>query len=221
MSRLGPIAVLVAAAALSACSTVQRVGGLFDGDDGPTQTAPQDGRISILTFEQQLTPDASLAGRSIIPPQAVSTTEWSQPGGTADNSPPHIAGTTNLDVAWRANLGQGSDRRVRLAAPPVIADGNLYFLDADHRVHAINALTGDRVWSRELRPSAGEDRRARGGGVAAMGGRVFVTTGFGFTVALNGATGDESWRTQASAPFHGAPTAAGGRVYAVTNDSEL
>lgn len=222
MSRLGPIAAaLAAAAALSACSTVQRVGNLFDGDDAPTQTAPRDGRISFLAFEQELTPSAELAGRAIIPPQAISTTDWSQPGGAPDNTPPHIAGTTQLEVAWRASLGAGSDRRVRLAAPPVIADGNLYFLDADHRVHAVNALTGDDVWSQTLRPQEGDDRRARGGGVAVAGGRVFVTTGFGFIVALNGATGEEAWRTQASAPFHGAPTAAGGRVYAVTNDSEL
>ncbi|HRK63155.1 MAG TPA: PQQ-binding-like beta-propeller repeat protein, partial [Terricaulis sp.] len=32
---------------------------------------------------------------------------------------------------------------------------------------------------------------------------------------------DEVWRVSAGAPFHSAPTVAGGRVYAITNDSEL
>src|SRR5262249_53708067 len=56
---------------------------------------------------------------------------------------------------------------------------------------------------------------------AAAGGRVFVTTGFGFAAALDATTGNEVWRAEAGAPFHAAPTVAGGRVYAVTNDSEL
>ncbi|MEJ0059119.1 MAG: PQQ-binding-like beta-propeller repeat protein [Terricaulis sp.] len=223
MSRLGPIAAaLAAAAALSACSTVSRVGDMFGGgNDEPTQTAPEDGRISILTFEQALTPDPALAGRTVVVPPPAAAGDWSQPGGTIDNTPVHVAGTAGLQVAWRANLGAGSDRRVRLAAPPVISEGKLFFLDADHRVHAVDANTGDRLWTHELRPNEGEDRRARGGGVAASAGRVFVTTGFGFAVALNAQDGSEVWRAQAGAPFHAAPTVAGGRVYAVTNDSEL
>ena len=86
MSRLGPIVVLAATAALSACSTVQRVGSLVGGGNHhPTQTAPQDGRVSILTFEQQLTPDPALNGHAIVVPAATGETDWSEPGGTADN----------------------------------------------------------------------------------------------------------------------------------------
>jgi outer membrane protein assembly factor BamB len=50
---------------------------------------------------------------------------------------------------------------------------------------------------------------------------LFVTTGFGFIVALNVDTGEELWRADGGAPFHSAPTVAGDRVYAITNDSEL
>ncbi len=224
MKPLRPIAIVAAAAALSACSTVSRIGDAinpFNDNDAPSQTAPQDGRISILAFEQQLAQDPSLAGRAIIAPTPVAFADWSQPGGTADNSPPNSTGTVALTQAWRANLGEGSNNRVQLAAPPVIDGGRLYFLDADHRVHAIDASTGDRLWTESLRPRGTRDRVARGGGVAAAGGRVFVTTGFGFIVALEGANGEEVWRTQGGAPFHSAPTYSGGRLYAITNDSEL
>ncbi len=224
MKPLRPIALVVAAAALSACSTVSRIGdaiNVFDGDNTPTQTAPQDGRISILAFEQQLTPDPALASRTIVVPAAVTLTDWGQPGGTADNSPPNASGTAVLQQAWRANLGEGTNDRVQIAAPPVIADGRLYFLDADHRVHAVDANSGDRVWTQSLRPDARRDRVARGGGVAVSGGRVFVTTGFGFIAALDAATGDQVWRAEGGAPFHSAPTVMGGRVYAISNDSEL
>jgi outer membrane protein assembly factor BamB len=224
MKPLRPIALLAAAAALSACSTVSRIGDAinpFDGGDAPRQTAPEDGRISILAFEQQLAPDPTLAGRAITTPASVTLTEWSQPGGTADNSPPNASGAVSLSRAWTADLGQGSNNRSQIAAPPVISDGRLYFLDADHRVHAVEASSGDRVWTQTLRPRETRDRVARGGGVAAAGGRVFVTTGFGFVVALDGNSGDEVWRAEVNTPFHSAPTYAGGRIYAITNDSEL
>lgn len=218
-NRLGSVATIaVAAAALSGCSTV---GGWFGGDNEPsTSNVPQDGRISILAFEQQLAPDPSLAGRTIVTPPAVQLSEWPQPGGVANNAPPNASGTATLERAWRANLGAGSNNRVHLAAPPVIAGGRLFFLDADHRVHAIDARNGSRAWNVSVRGES-RDRNARGGGVAYSSGRLFVTTGYGTIVALDAGTGNEVWRTSGGAPFHSAPTAVGGRVFAITNDSEL
>ncbi len=225
MSRLSTVAALAAAAAVSACSTMSRVGDAVwpfnDGQTAPAATAPQDGRVSVLAIEQQLTPDPALAGQAIVVPAAVQVAEWPQPGGTADNSPPHPSGMATLQRAWRADLGAGSNGRVQIAAPPVIADGVLFFLDADHRVHAVQARDGERLWARALRPQGGRDRAARGGGLAAAGGRVFVTTGFGFIAALDAANGQEVWRADAGAPFQSAPTVSGARVYATTNDSEL
>jgi outer membrane protein assembly factor BamB len=162
-----------------------------------------------------------LATRAITVPAAVTVTEWTQPGGTADNSPPQSTGSAVLERAWRVDLGQGSNNRVAIAAPPVIADGRLYFLDADHRLHARSASDGQRIWSERLRPDDSRDRVARGGGVAAGGGRIYVTTGFGFVAALDAESGNEIWRAEANAPFQSAPTFSGDRVYAVTNDSEL
>jgi outer membrane protein assembly factor BamB len=133
----------------------------------------------------------------------------------------HLAGAGALTVAERFSLGSGSSERVRIAAPPVIAGGKIYFLDSEHRVRAFDAATGREQWARRLRPEESRDRVALGGGVAIGDGRLYVTTGFGFTVALNTETGEQIWRTQVGAPFHAAPTFAGGRVYAVTNDSEM
>ncbi|HVY84821.1 MAG TPA: PQQ-binding-like beta-propeller repeat protein [Caulobacterales bacterium] len=223
MSRIGPIALLAATAALSACSTAQKIGGVmpFGHHRSHERAEPQDGRVSILTFEQALAPDPNLAGHAVVVPPVEPITDWQQPGGTPDNSPTHLAGQASLEVAWRADLGQGSNRRSHLAAPPVISEGKLFFIDADQRVIALDAASGHRLWSVELRPQHSKDHRARGGGVAASGGRVFVTTGFGFAVALDAQNGHEVWRSQAGAPFDAAPTVVGSRVYAVTNDSEL
>ncbi|MES1200291.1 MAG: PQQ-binding-like beta-propeller repeat protein [Pseudomonadota bacterium] len=221
MSRIGGIALIAATAALSACSTVSRVNPFGHHGHSSGQTAPQDGRVSILTFEQALTPDPNLAGHTVVIPPVQPITEWSQPGGIATNAPEHLAGQASLTVAWRADLGQGSNRHAHLAAPPVVSEGKLYFLDADQRVRAFDAASGHQLWQQELRPHHSRDHRASGGGIAASGGRVFVTTGYGFAVALDGQTGHEVWRAEVGAPFDAAPTISGSRVYAVTNDSEL
>lgn len=210
--RLGPLAALAAVTALSACSTVSRIGDAvwpFDGANASVETAPQDGRVSILASEQELIPDPALAAQRVSPPPAIAVADWTQPGGTADNSPPQSTGAAVLQRAWRADVGAGSNDRVQIAAPPIIAEGRLFFLDADQRIHAIDALDGTRVWSQRLRATSGRDRVARGGGLAASGGRVFVSTGFGFVAALDAASGDEVWRAQSDAPFQSAPTVAG------------
>jgi outer membrane protein assembly factor BamB len=219
MNRISTLSALAAAAALSACATAERVWPF--GDDVTPATAPQDGRVSILTFEQQLEADPNLSGRIIATPAALPFPDWSQPGGNAANAPGHIAGEASLEVAFRASLGDGSNRHQKLAAPPVVMGGALFFLDAGHTLRAFDATTGRERWSERLRPESGSDRRALGGGVAAADGRVYATTGFGFAAAFDAATGAEIWRTSADAPFHAAPTVSGGRVFAVTNDSEL
>lgn len=224
LNRFGSIAALAAAAAaLSACSTAARIGDTlnpFNDGPAPAQQTPQDGRVSILAFEQALTPDPTLAARTIAPPPTTTVVDWPQPGGSADNSPPHSAGAAVLERAWRVNLGAGSTGRVQIAAPPVIADGRLFFLDAEHNVRAVSASDGEREWTTRIRPDR-RDRNARGGGLAVSGGRVFVTTGYGLLIALDAASGREVWRVDAGAPFHSAPTVSGGRVFAITNDAEL
>lgn len=222
MNRLTGLTVLAAAAALSACSTVESVGDAVwpFGDDAPRATAPEDGRVSILAFEQALASDPALAGRIIAPPAAMPFPNWTQPGGNATNTPGHVLVEGTFEIAFRASLGQGSSRDEKLAAPPIVVNGVLYFLDASHELRAVDAASGDRLWSQRLRPEDGPDRRALGGGLAAEGSTIYAVTGFGDAIAFD-TSGTELWRTRAAAPFHAAPTVADGRLYAVTNDSEL
>jgi outer membrane protein assembly factor BamB len=124
-------------------------------------------------------------------------------------------------VAWRRDVGAGSNENVRIASPPVIADGRIFVLDADQDLVALRVDGGGRIWSKSLTPRRGRDKTALGGGVAVADGKVFVSSGYGFVAAFDAATGAEAWRTQSESPFHAAPTVSGGRVFAVNNDSEL
>jgi outer membrane protein assembly factor BamB len=184
-------------------------------------TESEEGRISILVFEQKLAADSALAGRTPTIPEPVALADWTQPGGGADNAPGNIAGATTLNVAWRANAGEGSSRQQNLSSPPVIADKRLFLIDAGQNLRALSSENGRVLWSRSLRPEKGEDRVAVGGGVAFANGKIFAATGFGEVIAANPDTGEIVWRVRASAPFHAAPTVANGRVFVVTNDSEL
>lgn len=220
MIPLRPLVLIAAAAALSGCSTAAKVWP-FGGDKSPTETAPQDGRISILSFEQKLEADSALQGRTPFVPSPVEEASWPQPGGPSDNAPPHMAMSGEFTIEQRRDVGSGSSANSRISSPPVIADGRIYVLDADQRLSAYSESGGGRQWSRDLAPRRGRDKNALGGGVAFADGKVFVTSGYGFAAAVDAATGAEVWRTQTQSPIHAAPTVAGGRLYAVTADSEL
>lgn len=218
MKVIRPITMVAAACALSACASLNPF-GRGDRDEGPT--APDEGRISILTFEQELSADPQLAERRPALPAPVPLAAWALPGGAADNAPGSIEGPQAPQVLWRRQIVEGSSDRTRLAAPPVIADGRLYALGSDQALVAVDLTDGRQLWRVSLRPRDSRDRNAIGGGVAVSDGRVYAVSGFGIAAALDAATGAELWRAQGQAPFAGAPTVVGGRLFAVTNDSEL
>jgi outer membrane protein assembly factor BamB len=202
----------------ASCSTVQRVWP-FGGDDGPESVASAGERISILEFEQSLSPSSDLAGRDFFVPGPQAINAWPVPGGNLEQSLEHVIAAPAFTVAWRRDIGEGSSRTTQITAPPVAADGRVFVMDGEARVSAVDADTGAILWQTNLRPD-GRDR-ASGGGVAVSGDRVYVTSGYRLISALNTQTGAVEWTTQFDAPIHGAPTVAGGRVFAVDVDNQI
>lgn len=219
------VLIVALCAALASCSTVSKVGSIlpFGKDDKKSEAtaAEKEGRISILSFEQKLAPDETVAAETFNLPNPTDLVDWSQPGGPATNAPGAVLGDGDISVAWKRGVGAGGARRERVTAPPIIADGKIFVLDARYNVSALSISDGKSVWKKSLQPKKGRDKRAVGGGLASGDGRIYVGTGFGFIVALDAASGNEIWRTKEDAPFSGAPTFSGGKVYAAGNDSEL
>ena len=223
---------------LSACSTVRNaIPFNLPGGDGPQATASEGERVSILQFEQQLSPSASLSGRDFFLPGPTAINSWSQPGGNAENSVEHVAAAPEFTVAWRHNIGEGAGRRTQIMAPPVADAGRVYVLDGEAMVTAMDAGTGNQIWRVDLKPNETE-RRERllgvpftggigpggggfGGGVATAGGKVFVSSGYRFMTALDAATGQVLWTTPVDIPLHGAPTVSGSRVYVVDIENQI
>ncbi|MFN3816118.1 MAG: PQQ-binding-like beta-propeller repeat protein [Brevundimonas sp.] len=206
------------AVTVASCSTARRIWP-FGGDDGPQSVASAGERVSILEFEQRLTPSTDLAGRDFFVPGPQAITAWPVPGGNLEQSLEHVIAAPDFTVAWRRNIGEGGSRTTQITATPVAANGRIYVMDGEARVSAVDANTGAIVWQTNLRPD-GRDR-AYGGGVAVSGDRVYVTSGYRLVSALNAATGAVEWTTPFDAPIHGAPTVAGGRVFAVDVDNQI
>ncbi len=151
-------------------------------------------------------------------PTAVANGSWTHVGGSTRHSISHPALGANLSVAWSADIGQGNDRKHRITADPVVANGRIFTLDSRARVSA-TSTSGQSLWSVDLTPASDRADEGSGGGLAVEGNRVYVTNGFGELSALDAATGAIVWTHDFDAGAAAPPTVADGVVYAVTTNS--
>ena len=177
-------------------------------------------RVSVLRLDQALSPDPDVADVAVRLPKPWRNKDWPQAGGTANHALHHLEGAENPQLRWRVGIGAGSGDELRLLASPVVAFELIYTFDARARVSAFEVATGNLVWRRNLTPKD-EEAGALGGGVAVADGVLYASTGYGYVHALDAGTGADLWRQRLGAPVRGAPTAAAGRVIAITYDNRL
>lgn len=205
----------VLAALLSAC------GSDTFGFLGTPPPPPLPGeRIAILQLETELTADPDIAADPIVLPPPLDTPNWPQSGGLTDKAMYHVAAPGPLEKVWSANIGRGDGRFRRIIATPVVALGKAYAIDADTEVTAVDAVSGKFLWDFDITPRTESDG-GWGGGLAFYRGRLYVTTGYGELIALDGETGKEYWRVQVGPPLRTPPTVSQGRVFVVTPDNQL
>ncbi|MEG9861407.1 MAG: PQQ-binding-like beta-propeller repeat protein [Parvularculales bacterium] len=201
-------AFLIPIVALGACSAPS--GPILEGE-----------RLPVLVFERQLEADPGLAAESITLPSASVNKAWPQAGGNASHTMYHLAAASTLTELWSVDIGTGSSSRGFLTAPPIVANGHVYTLDAGTEVRAYDAESGYLLWSRTLAPEGEDEREGFGGAVAYEDGRLFVTTGFGQLIALDSGTGEVLWMYEGGIPYRSAPTVEDGRVFAISYDNDL
>ena len=213
MTRFFRAPVMVAALiALAGC-------GVFKGK-GPKGTPTVGNRVSILTAENTIERDRTIADVQVLLPAAAANDSWTQSGGNAAKSMGQLELAASPAQLWSATIDGGSARE-RLAAAPVIADGKLFVIDVQAQVHAFAADTGAPLWTAPVFKGR-DNREARfGGGVSYDDGQVYATDGVGDVVALKAADGAEVWRAKPGGPLRGSPTVANGIVYALSQDDQL
>ena len=98
-----------------------------------------------------------------------------------------------LQLVWSWQLGPGLSQ-----AAPLVHDGVMFIPNPRNVVHAVDAVTGDRLWeySREFEASdaldaVGAGMRTRS--IAIFGDKIYVNTSDAHIVALDAQTGDVAW----------------------------
>ncbi|PVM88941.1 dehydrogenase [Caulobacter radicis] len=226
-------AMMSAAVSVTGCSTVSKLNP-FGKDDKNKATASQGQRISVIAFDQKVEAADGLKGVDFFLPEPQAQADWRLPGGSPEQSVEHVAAGKDFEIAWRKGFGQKANRTFHITANPVSAEGKIFVLDGEAKVSALDAVTGETLWRKDLRPARQpgkrgflgiggrkDDTKGFGGGVAYADGKLYVSSGFRFVAQLDAATGKENWRQATSTPVHAAPTVADGRVFVVSTDNEL
>ena len=212
--RLAALPLLLAG--VTACSSI----GLGGGDDKDA-TPTVGNRTPILSrISNEVKVDPTLAGISVVVPQAQDNTEWAQVGGNAAKSTGHLAFGDAPVRVWTASIAGASSTR-RLATPPVIGGGTLFAVDTQGTVHAFDAATGARRWEHRVEVASDFRNSTFGGGASYLDGKVYATNGAGDVFALDAQTGAQLWRVKPAGPLRGSPTVAFNAVYVMTTDNQI
>ena len=222
MTRIVPRGFARGSALLGLCLIVglggcESVSDLFGGSD-EEQLAGE--RLSVISLERQLEPDADAALLTVRLPPPYVNEDWPQAGGYPHHAMHHLAASDELSEAWRVRIGRGADDEEPLLSTPVVAGGRVFTMDSRSLISAFDASTGARLWTADTLPEE-DDEGAFGGGLAAAGGWLFATTGLGHVLALDAENGALQWRQPIGVPLRAAPAVSGGRVFAVSHDNRL
>jgi outer membrane protein assembly factor BamB len=204
------VTLLLAATALTACTQKEVI---LPGERLDVRAPLSEGSVPVEGYE----PGTPANRTAAVALPAARSADWSHRAGTPDHLPGNAALPASLTPVWSANIGQGNDRKHRIAADPVVAGGAIYTLDAQSRVTA-TATNGGTIWTADLTRAVDRAADASGGGIAVAGGRVHVTDGSAELVALDARTGNVAWRQQLGTSTGGGPTVAGGKVFVASRD---
>lgn len=199
---------------LSACAEKEVI---LEGERFPVR----EDLAASLPVEGQPAPRAAgeAANRSapISLPGQTNTSEWTHRAANARHLMPHSALSATPQRVWSTSIGEGSSRKNRIAAAPVVSAGRVFTIDGGVTV-AATSTAGASLWATNLTADFDRGGGQSGGGLAIGGDRVFATTGYGELVALDVATGGIVWRQELDTLASGAPATDGNVVYVSGRD---
>jgi len=178
-------------------------------------------RIPVLTTEGDVEIDPATQVLPFSLPAATENPGWTESGGDASNSMGQLALGNTLQPAFTVQAGRGSSLTMRLASPPIVANGRIYTIDTLGAVRAFNAKTGAAIWASQTPNVKGNESSLYGGGIAYDNGRIFSTNGLGYVSAMAEQNGGILWQVRPGGPLRGAPTVANGAVYMISEDNQI
>lgn len=179
-------------------------------------------RVTVNPFQDNLTPDPTLAGLTITLPAAQPSGDWLQSGLNASKSPGNLVAGAAFKVDWRVGVGEGSGELKRIVAAPVAKAGRIYTIDSNQKVTAIDAASGKRVWENQLKAANPKwDEYTVGGGLAITGEKLIVASGFAYVAALNLSDGKEIWHRRVDSPLSSSPAILGNRAFLTSTNNDF
>jgi len=125
----------------------------------------------------------------------------------------NIESSTQISTIWSQNVGVGVDE-VMVDLLPAIADNEIYTVDREGQVTAINLASGTVKWQVEL------DMMITGG-IGAGEGLLVVGNNQGEIVTLEASTGVVKWQKQMSSVMLSAPLIQNGLIISRTGDGRI
>jgi outer membrane protein assembly factor BamB len=177
-------------------------------------------RITVLAVDSALQPDNTLKDVPLKLPPPAPVAEWPQHTGMVTAATANLAISGNLESSESATAGDGEAFSHTLVTRPVVGGGMVFAMDGVGNISAHDAgdIRSVRWQSKGL--SEEKEPELMGGGLAYDQGRLYGVSGRGIVAAFDAATGQELWRNSVRIPFRSAPKVAGGKLFAVTIDSQ-
>ena len=195
---------------LLACSNLYDEAVILEGE-----------RIPIFVYNDTLRLYEDIDDKPVILPPPYKNDDWPQPGGYASQAMYHLSISENIEQRWSESIGKSGNKIEKILSTPIIYKDIIYALDASSNITALNAVTGDLLWRKKIKPSAQQDFEGRGGGISSENGIVIVANGYGMVAAFNGDDGQNLWSMDFNIPFRVAPTIWGGRVFVISQSNRL
>lgn len=153
-------------------------------------------------------------------PAAQALANWPQSLANATHAPGNAAAPLSLKPLWMTDAGAGGSFRASLLASPLVADGQVFTMDASAVVQAYSPTGGKKLWRVNTRPKKVTVQNM-GGGIAYDSGKIYASTGFGELLALDAASGRILWRQPLDLPARSAPLVANGLVCVIIYNDVL
>ena len=195
--------------------------GLFacSGD----KVLPEGNRLSVLTPVSSIKPDVVNGGNRIKVSEKKDIFSWEQ----AELNSQHLIPNINIDdmdsLIWKADFGQGTSKRDKLMAKPLIVKGSVFVLDAETVLSSYKLADGKLQWTLKLEAKNKnvQDTSLKGIGVVYGQGNIYVATGYGDVYSVNSSDGKINWQKSLEVPIRIAPMFANKYLYIQSADNKL
>ena len=166
-------------------------------------------------------PDPSLRGLKVSLPKPITNKTWNQITNNEAHRVIHPYVGKKIKLLWKTSIGKGQNKKRPISTIPVIDKENIYTIDTNLTVTAINKDNGKKKWIRKLKKKIDDDLGIISGGLSVSDDIIAVTTGTGKIFALEKNKGNLVWNKEIRAPIRASPIISGNFLLVLAKDNRL